>query len=458
MSLEMVKKVEGYLKAPELRARLFALAERDTAKMERVLTVAMKALARNEKLQNCSVESIVQAVTDAVEIGLEPSGVTGEAYIIPRKGVACFQPSYRGKAKLAYEHGWDLIVDVIYENDPHRIRGGGKLVKHEYAAGDRGEPLWFYVVATHMATGYRKNFPPMSWQEIKYIRDEWGYDEGDAWKKSPIEMGKKTALHRAEKLLPCSPKMNRARELDTQHFDDSETVRGRVVPANEPAPARVPPDAGSPVTSPTQRAEGSEAGASGGQAAPSPAPVTSRKPRSKVAAAMEASPQTKAALESVCPDCIPAGKNSPRVLCAKHKEPASGPTGPARDDSRSQEPEGAHRAGQLGEEVKNADGPGPCELTPGCTRPDGHPGASAGWCEVVTSDVDLVNEALINGAGKPEQSAIQKIVETAANTGPKTHEPNVQCPKTKGCVLGKNHPVLFCQGPRQPHAGERKGL
>lgn len=405
-SLSIVQKMEHHLANPERRARLLALAERDGAKLERILTVAMKVVAFDTKLQACSIDSIVQAVSDAVEVGLEPSGFNGEAYLIPRKRSfkdpktgkwdevieAHLQLSYKGEAVLASENGWEIHADVIREGDRFLIQRGAKpKLEHEYAPyGQRGEPLYFYAVATQVSTGFTK-WECLEKDEVDYIRDTFAGYKGEAptsgpWVDHYIPMGKKTAIHRVKNLLPLSPKQRKTREIDGAFYDSETVVRGRAVPAN-------PPTGGSPPETPPA---GGEAGSHGNASAtapqdPSPAPAPPSRKKTKLSNAQEAAE----AKGSACPDCIPESpKNPVGVKCPKHG----------------------------GAQVKEPPAPKsvPCELTEGCTQPDGHPGASAGRC-----------------IPPKAPSEITDIVTRAANSGN-------PCNKTRGCILADGHPP-FCK-------------
>ena len=483
MSLAIVQKVEGYLVNPELRKRMLALAEQDVRKLERILVVAQKVVARDPKLQECTPESIVQAITDAVEIGLEPSGFNGDAYLIPRKRnykdakgtwqtdvEAHLQLSYKGEAVLAGENGWEIHADVICEGDRYEIQRGAKpKLIHEYAKfGTRGDPLYFYAVATQVTTGFVK-WECLEKDEVDHIRDTFAGFKGEAPKAGPwvdhyMQMGKKTAIHRLKNLLPLSPKQRRAREMDGEFYnDDSETVRGRVVPANEQAGARVPPAAS------VNGGSDSPGSAAGGEVAPTPstpspapAPVVPPKKNSKVKAAMDAAP----AVESPCPDCIPASAKNAAVWCVKHRSvtDASRPQVDASVAERmrmNNEPAGQSEVRKIADAGRTLDqqrdeiirakaekagapvpieDPGPCELTEGCQQPDGHPGASAGRCVGHAG-----GPVIIAKTPDAETGAIAAIVEAATNSGN-------PCKKTAGCILDAGHPD-FCKGKGAKQAG-----
>src|ERR1044071_3746806 len=51
---------------------------------ERMIRVAMTAIQRTPDLLECSPLSVIGAVMTASQLGLEPDGILGRAYLIPR--------------------------------------------------------------------------------------------------------------------------------------------------------------------------------------------------------------------------------------------------------------------------------------------------------------------------------------------------------------------------------------
>ena len=56
-------------------------------------------IGKKHKLLNCSRTSLFQCLADSVILGLPIGDIHGYAFAIPRKGQACFQVGYQGKAK-----------------------------------------------------------------------------------------------------------------------------------------------------------------------------------------------------------------------------------------------------------------------------------------------------------------------------------------------------------------------
>ena len=79
--------------------------------VDRFKRIVLGAITRDPTLLTCYLPSIVMAVTQAAECGLEIGGAAGEAYLVPyyngkRKRRDCqFVAGYRGFVKLALLSG-----------------------------------------------------------------------------------------------------------------------------------------------------------------------------------------------------------------------------------------------------------------------------------------------------------------------------------------------------------------
>src|ERR1051325_4467360 len=50
---------------------------------ERMIRVALTAVSRSQKLQECNPATVAGCVVQASILGLEPDGILGEAYLVP---------------------------------------------------------------------------------------------------------------------------------------------------------------------------------------------------------------------------------------------------------------------------------------------------------------------------------------------------------------------------------------
>ena len=92
---------------------------------ERMVKIALVAASRNPLLLQCDSMSMLRALMESSQLGLEPFTGLQQAYIIPyRNGKtghyeAQFMPSYRGLIDLTRRSGEIKSIEahVVYDND-----------------------------------------------------------------------------------------------------------------------------------------------------------------------------------------------------------------------------------------------------------------------------------------------------------------------------------------------------
>lgn len=96
--------------------------------IERFLGLCSLALARNSDLLRCSQPSILDSVFRAAQLGLDPSGALGSAYLVPFKGECVFVPGYRGLIDLMVRTGEVKGVKsvLVYWGDEFDMEEGDK--------------------------------------------------------------------------------------------------------------------------------------------------------------------------------------------------------------------------------------------------------------------------------------------------------------------------------------------
>ena len=85
----------------------------------RLFDVAMATYNRTPGLWTCDPMTIVRAIAEAGQLGLEPTGIMGGAYLVPRGGQATLLVGYRGLVILAMRSGLVQRVEarVVREKD-----------------------------------------------------------------------------------------------------------------------------------------------------------------------------------------------------------------------------------------------------------------------------------------------------------------------------------------------------
>lgn len=102
---EKMNTVKATLADPKMLARIKSALPRVGVTPERFLQLAYTTLQRQPKLVECDMPSLLGCFMMSAQSGLDPSGVTGEAYLVPYGKQATFIPGYKGLMKMAYRSG-----------------------------------------------------------------------------------------------------------------------------------------------------------------------------------------------------------------------------------------------------------------------------------------------------------------------------------------------------------------
>jgi len=188
----------------------------------RFMTAAIDYVRRVPKLLECDPMSLMTAMVQAAQFRFMPSGVSGEAYIIPYKTEAKFQMGYQGIVTLLYRTGKivGITSNIIYQNDVFEYEEGldARLIHKPAMFGkDKGEAIGVYTIAE--MSGGAKTFKVMDKDAIMAIKalskaknsaeSPWNSDKDpENW------MWKKTCLIQHAKLLPKTQELVKAIEAD----------------------------------------------------------------------------------------------------------------------------------------------------------------------------------------------------------------------------------------------------
>lgn len=200
---------------------------------ERFIRVTLLSIQMNPKLLEAHKPSLYTAVLRAAQLGLEPDGTLGQAYLIPfnrsykdkngkwqKRLEVQFIVGYKGLLSLARRSGdvKSISAVAVYEKDVFKVhRHLMPEFTHEPYLGDEdpGPAKFFYAMAHFKDGGHHWDFMRVS--EINKIRDNsQGYVAAKAYPKkkdgvefidSPWtnhydEMAKKTVIRRIAKFLP----------------------------------------------------------------------------------------------------------------------------------------------------------------------------------------------------------------------------------------------------------------
>jgi recombination protein RecT len=179
---------------------------------ERLLNVCMTEIRKTPKLRECSQASLLGAVIQSAQLGLEPGSALGHCYLIPffnRKlgGLECqFMLGYRGMLALARRSGAIVNIDarVVFASDEFDLLYGTetRVIHKPRLNGDRGGVLGVYAVAQLQGGGSQVEY--MTVEEIMKVRDSSKAKNDGPWQTHFEEMAKKTVVRRLFKYLPVS--------------------------------------------------------------------------------------------------------------------------------------------------------------------------------------------------------------------------------------------------------------
>lgn len=293
--------------------------------VERMLKVFYLAVSRTPGLLECSPLSLLMALMQASETGLEPNTPLQHAYLIPRNNKktrqkeAHFMPSYRGLVHLAMQSGRVRSIEAIpvFQRDHFMYKRTleGRVFEHApffpdvlqddqgAYADERVGPLRLVYAIARLVEA-EPLVETMTRAQIEGIRQRSGSPDEGPWVTDFDEMARKTVIRRISKHLPASTerydearRLANALEVQAAHEEGRspiEVVTGEstaqllaeasAIPGvvEEPAPVQVQVPANAPVEAK-------------GPAAEPPALPASQTPPVAVAAPAAAQASTKRA-------------------------------------------------------------------------------------------------------------------------------------------------------------------
>lgn len=183
---------------------------------ERFSRIALNALQRTPKLQDCTQASLFKCLLDMAAMGIEPDG--RRAHLIPYGNEVTLILDYKGLLELVRRSG-DVVsirAELVCENDEFSWENGKITHKVEWRK-PRGEIQAVYAEAV-LRSGETQT-ATMTKDEVDAIRKRSRSGSSGPWVTDYGEMAKKTTLRRLCKLLPLSSEV-------AEHIDkDQDIVR-----------------------------------------------------------------------------------------------------------------------------------------------------------------------------------------------------------------------------------------
>lgn len=233
---EWVGEVVTAINRPDRTQQLASLLGSDAA-VERFKTVVLHAIVHDQaKLRDADPLSVIEAVREAASLGLEPTGVLGEAWILPYGRTARLSVGYRGLLKLIRRSRAVAFVDaqLVYMADVFDVQFGTdpRIVHKPLMFGERdpdtkeltadrggyrGAYAWAEIVGTtHPLIEW---MPTVDIEEVRKASPSVKAGRESPWDNWWGEMARKSPLRRLSKRLPLDPIAERALAVDEETDD-----------------------------------------------------------------------------------------------------------------------------------------------------------------------------------------------------------------------------------------------
>lgn len=224
--------------------------------VERFIRVSLLATSKNATLLTCSPGSIIRSIIEAAEVGLEPTGKVGGAWLVPfrnKQGVLEAQLiyDYRGTQELIRNGGGGEVKAVlVYEGDEFRvIEGTQPRIEHipHYETRDPSKITFVYA----FPLDHPEKFEVLTKGDIDGVRARSKAANNGPWVTDYGQMARKTAINRLANYLSLRPEARERLEIDTEreygdgmqpaasHRSRTDEVRDRIrqaVGAADPLP------------------------------------------------------------------------------------------------------------------------------------------------------------------------------------------------------------------------------
>ncbi len=187
---------------------------------DRFARITMTSVQLNPKLLDCDAVSLVSAVMQCAQLGLEPDNVLGHAYLVPFKNKVQIIVGYRGIMRLARNSDQIESIEAraVYEEDLFDFQYGdasARNLRHRPNESDKpGKLRAAYAIARFKGGGE-------VWEVVlprdvaKAKRSSRSSSRSDSpWKLHEEQMWRKTAVRRLEPFLPLDANARRAFAID----------------------------------------------------------------------------------------------------------------------------------------------------------------------------------------------------------------------------------------------------
>ncbi|EAW1164300.1 recombination protein RecT [Salmonella enterica] len=203
-----------FINQPSMKEQLAAALPRHMT-ADRMIRIATTEIRKIPELGKCNTMSFVSAIVQCSQLGLEPGGALGHAYLLPFGKNVQLIIGYRGMIDLARRSGQiaSLSARVVREGDEFSFEFGlEEKLLHRPGENEDAPITHVYAVARLKDGGTQ--FEVMTRKQIELVRAQSKAGQTGPWVNHWEEMAKKTAIRRLFKYLPVSIEIQRAVSMD----------------------------------------------------------------------------------------------------------------------------------------------------------------------------------------------------------------------------------------------------
>lgn len=194
----------------------------DEKQAMKFLSSMMAAVQKTPELMRCDMTTVINSFMTMAQLGLMPSSISGEAYVLPYAGKAQFQLGYQGLVTLFYRAGGTNIrAEIVRKNDRFSMKNG--QIDHEIdimkSNAERGEPVAAYAIAVVNGTEIAK---AMNSKDILEMGKNFsksfksGFSPWNVKNDPELWMWKKTVLKQLGKMMPKNETIFKAIAADNE--------------------------------------------------------------------------------------------------------------------------------------------------------------------------------------------------------------------------------------------------
>ncbi|WP_392430853.1 recombination protein RecT [Edwardsiella piscicida] len=233
------QKLINFINQPSMKGQIAAALPRHMAP-DRMIRIITTEIRKTPALATCDMQSFIGAVVQCSQLGLEPGGALGHAYLLPfgngkaKSGQSNVQLiiGYRGMIDLARRSGQIVSISArtVRDGDQfHYEYGLDETLKHVPGDNESSPITHVYAVAKLKDGGVQ--FEVMTFNQIEKVRGQSKAGNNGPWQTHWEEMAKKTVIRRLFKYLPVSIEMQKAVILDEKAEANIDQENASVISA-----------------------------------------------------------------------------------------------------------------------------------------------------------------------------------------------------------------------------------